>query len=297
MPVLGKSSHRCDAVPMSCLRRCCVGLSAGLLALVCGTAAASQWRSGWGLAGSPPAPASDTATPQLQLRQRGTLIQVWVDHRGFGPVQVRLRNRQPGASPLLPLLRTLRGPGQQLLLELPAGPAYQLVLDSVPGQPQSASQAFEYRLPFDPAAGVRVHQGAHGRASHHDAQNRYAWDFALAEGTPVLAARAGRVMATRSSACCTTNVAGDGGNWVRIEHEDGSMAIYAHLQAGSLAVTPGQRIAQGQPLGRVGNTGYSRGAHLHFAVQINTGLSLHSIPVQLNGPQGRLQASSGSTGP
>ena len=138
MPVLGKYSHRCDAVPMSCLHRCCVGLSAGLLALVCGTAAASQWRSGWGMAGHPPAPASDTATPQLQLRQRDTLIQVWVDHRGFGPVQVRLRNRQPGASPLLPLLRTLRGPGQQLLLELPAGPAYQLVLDSVPGQPQPA---------------------------------------------------------------------------------------------------------------------------------------------------------------
>lgn len=280
---------------MSCLRRCPVGLSAGLLVLACFNAMASDWRTGWGLAGGPPAPASDTVAPQLQLRQRGALIQAWVDHRGFGPLQVRLRSQQP--SPLLPLLRTLSGPGQHLLLELPAGPAYQLVLDSVPGQPLSASTAYVYRLPFDPAAGVRVHQGAHGSASHHDAQNRYAWDFALTEGTPVLAARAGRVMATRGSACCATAVIGDGGNWVRVEHDDGSMAIYAHLLAGSLAVTPGQRIAQGQPLGRVGNTGYSRGAHLHFAVQVNAGLSLRSIPVQLNGPQGRLHASSGSAGP
>lgn len=282
MPVLGKSSHRCDAVPMSCLRRCCVGLSAGLLALVCGTAAASQWRSGWGLAGSPPAPASDTATPQLQLRQRGTLIQVWVDHRGFGPLQVRLRNRQPGASPLLPLLRTLSGPGQQLLLELPAGPAYQLVLDSVPGQPQPASQAFEYRLPFDPAAGVRVHQGAHGRASHHDAQNRYAWDFALAEGTPVLAARAGTVMQVVEDSP-------EDGCLVRVLHADGGMALYAHLQSGSLRVRPGQRVEAGQPLAASGNTGRSRAPHLHFAVQANTGLALVSVPFRMAGPRGELR--------
>ena len=84
---------------------------------------------------------------------------------------------------------------------------------------------------------------------------------------------------------------------MRIEHDDGSMAVYAHLQHGSLAVRAGQRVQTGQVLGRVGNTGYSTAAHLHFAVQHNDGRALRSIPVHMNGPQGRLQAPAGNAAP
>ena len=256
----------------------------------------AQWRDGWGLAASALPAGSDTAATTLQLQQRGQVLQVWVEHAAHGQHLLRLQSH-PGTVSIPAQQRLLSRPGRQLLAELPAGPAYALQLDTLPGRPLAAAAAHTYALPFNPADGVRVHQAAHGAASHHDLQNRHAWDFALAEGRAVLAARGGMVMATHGSACCPTRQPGDGGNWVRIEHDDGSMAVYAHLQPASLAVRAGQRVQTGQVLGRVGNTGYSTAAHLHFAVQRNDGRALRSIPVQMNGPQGRLQAPTGNAAP
>lgn len=104
-----------------------------------------------------------------------------------------------------------------------------------------------------------------------------------------MAARAGVVMNSHGRSSGPSITPGDGGNWIRVLHSDGTMAIYAHLQTGSLTVAPGQRVRRGQQVGRSGNTGYSTGPHLHFAVQRNAGLHLESIPVKLNGPQGLLQ--------
>lgn len=261
------------------------------------SAAPAPWRDGWGLAATALPSGTDTPATTLQLQQRGQVVQVWAEQAAHGHHLLRLRNRAGATTPITPRQRVVARPGRQLLAELPSGHAYALVLDALPGRPQPVHAPYDYALPFDPAAGVRVHQAAHGAASHHDAQNRHAWDFALAEGTPVLAARGGRVMAIHGSACCPTRRAGDGGNWIRIEHDDGSMAIYAHLQPGSLRVHAGQTVAQGHPLAQVGNTGYSTAAHLHFAVQHNNGQALHSLPVQMNGPQGRLHAVTGSSAP
>ena len=292
-------ARQCHAVPMRSLHRYSPLILPCLLLLLAlpPAAQASNWRSGWGLNQRDRAESSDTSAVQLQLRPQAGNTQVWVRHQGHGPLQVRLH--APGRTiDGLPLLRTLPGHGAYLLLTLPDGPAQQLLLDSVPGRPLlTASTGHDYRLPFDPAAGVRVHQAAHGSISHHDPQNRHAWDFALAEGTPVLAARTGQVMAIHASACCSTTRPGDGGNWVRLEHEDGSMAIYAHLQPGSVQVRPGQHVRAGELLAASGNTGYSSAPHLHFAVQINAGMTLHSIAAQLNGPQGRLRASAGIAAP
>jgi hypothetical protein len=44
----------------------------------------------------------------------------------------------------------------------------------------------------------------------------------------------------------------------------GRYALYAHLAAGSLAVTRGQRVSAGELIGRVGHTGNSTAPHLHF---------------------------------
>lgn len=257
--------------------------------------ATPQWRDGWGLTAQALPASTDTASTTLQLRPYGQQLQAWVEHAGHGQHLLRLRSRD--ADGHLIVQRLLTGPGRQLLATLPPAAAHTLVLDTLPGRPRSSLVRHDYALPFDPAAGVRVHQGAHGSASHHDAQNRHAWDFALGEGSVVLAARSGLVMATHGSACCPTRQPGDGGNWVRVEHDDGSMAIYAHLRPRSLQVRAGQRVLAGQPLAQVGNTGYSTAAHLHFAVQLNDGVALRSIPVHMNGPQGRLQAASASALP
>ena len=52
------------------------------------------------------------------------------------------------------------------------------------------------------------------------------------------------------------------GRWVVVDHGNGESTLYAHLASVTVAV--GQRVDQGMLLGSVGNTGNSRGAHLHF---------------------------------
>lgn len=52
------------------------------------------------------------------------------------------------------------------------------------------------------------------------------------------------------------------GNFVKIQHDDGTVCLYAHLERASVSV--GQRVGQGQTLGRMGNSGNSFGAHLHW---------------------------------
>ena len=59
------------------------------------------------------------------------------------------------------------------------------------------------------------------------------------------------------------------GNYVIIDHGNGVETLYAHMLDNSLMVNPGDKVTKGQAIGRVGNTGYSFGAHLHFEVRIN----------------------------
>ncbi len=59
------------------------------------------------------------------------------------------------------------------------------------------------------------------------------------------------------------------GNYVVIDHGNGIETLYAHMLDNSLMVSPGDIVTKGQAIGRVGNTGYSFGAHLHFEVRIN----------------------------
>lgn len=53
------------------------------------------------------------------------------------------------------------------------------------------------------------------------------------------------------------------GNHVLVRHDDGTVAAYAHLRRGSATVRPGERVATGAELGRVGNTGNTSMPHLH----------------------------------
>lgn len=59
------------------------------------------------------------------------------------------------------------------------------------------------------------------------------------------------------------------GNFVIIDHGAGVSSCYAHMQDGSLLVSVGSKVSQGQPIGKVGSTGYSTGPHLHFEIRID----------------------------
>lgn len=78
-------------------------------------------------------------------------------------------------------------------------------------------------------------------------------DMAAAQGEPIYATRAGKVL--------TAEFDYSWGNYVVIQHEDGTTALYAHQQ--QYLVKAGDNVSQGQVIGQVGSTGNSTGAHLH----------------------------------
>lgn len=83
-------------------------------------------------------------------------------------------------------------------------------------------------------------------------------------GQPIYAVKSGTVVLTEA---LTTSY----GNYILINHHDGTYTLYAHGQAGSICVSPGQNVKQGQQIMRVGSTGNSTGPHLHFEVRVSPG--------------------------
>lgn len=59
------------------------------------------------------------------------------------------------------------------------------------------------------------------------------------------------------------------GNYVAIDHGDGTGSGYAHIQNGGILVQYGQEVDPGQPIAKVGSTGQSTGCHLHFMIRVN----------------------------
>lgn len=57
------------------------------------------------------------------------------------------------------------------------------------------------------------------------------------------------------------------GNFVKIKHNDGTYTLYAHLRDG-IKVKKGQKVKQGDQIGNMGNTGYSKGNHVHYEVYV-----------------------------
>ncbi len=167
--------------------------------------------------------------------------------------------------------------------------SFQYNISSTLGDPRAVHNGNHvYKLPFVGNKHYIISQGFGGKFSHFDAQNKYALDIAMPEGSAVLAARGGVVMDIAEDFY-------DGGidvkklqrgNYIRILHDDGSMAIYAHLQLESVTVAKGQRVTAQQKIAQSGNTGFTSGPHLHFAVQVNDGLQLKSVPFLLQHKSG-----------
>jgi len=171
--------------------------------------------------------------------------------------------------------------------------AFKYTIGSTLGDPDAVHDSNTvYKLPFIGNKKFYISQAFNGQFSHYDEQNKYALDIAMPEGSDILAARGGTVMDIAEDFY-------DGGvdakklqrgNYIRILHDDGSMAIYAHLLLESVLVAPGQRVETQQKIAKSGNTGYTSGPHLHFAVQINTGLKLESVPFILQHKSGTIKA-------
>ena len=131
-----------------------------------------------------------------------------------------------------------------------------------------ASTASPYKLPWPGGITWLCAQSNRGVVSHRGSEE-FAFDFKMPEGSEVSAARGGVVAAV--------DVGHDGNglnapnNHIVIEHPDGTRGVYLHLQRGGSLVAVGDRVTQGQKIGRSGNVGRSLTPHLHFHVSAPEG--------------------------
>jgi len=167
--------------------------------------------------------------------------------------------------------------------------AYTLKYSWILGSQNAAhDNSYMYRLPFAVGSSYGVSQGYNGKTTHFG-HSQYAIDFAMDVGTKIYAAREGKVAKTKSD----SNTRGIGpeyskyGNFVTIEHSDGTFATYYHLKLHGVAVSVGSTIQRGDFLGYSGNTGYSSGPHLHFAVfSLDSNAKTQTIPVKFKSANG-----------
>jgi murein DD-endopeptidase MepM/ murein hydrolase activator NlpD len=136
--------------------------------------------------------------------------------------------------------------------------------------PPSASSP--YKLPWRAGVTRLVAQGNRSFVSHRGGHLR-AWDFWMSVGTDVLAARSGEVVEVEDS----LDGIGLLSNFVTIEHDDGTRALYAHIRKGGAAVKVGDRVRQGQLVASSGMVGQTVFPHLHFVVTDHGGTA--SVPV------------------
>lgn len=158
----------------------------------------------------------------------------------------------------------------------------------LPGDPNANHQpARAYRAPFAIANEYRISQAFPSGQTHDTPDSYYAVDIAMPIGTGIYAARDGIVFDVASDnfqGGLDPERDGANANIVRILHDDGSHAVYAHLNWNSIRVRPGERVQRGQYIADSGNTGFTSGPHLHFAVMVNRGMRLVSVPVTFEGP-------------
>ena len=106
------------------------------------------------------------------------------------------------------------------------------------------------------------------------APQQYAFDFSMPDGAEIRATRGGIVgdVVGDLTQCDPATPNADGlGNYVRIDHQDGTFGYYVHLKANTVPLEVGDEIKRGDEIGQADNTGRSCGPYLHFQVAtVNT---------------------------
>ncbi len=173
------------------------------------------------------------------------------------------------------------------VLEQSVAPYVDYQYQFLPGDPSARHVAnSDYHAPFSVGASYPVTQAYPDSITHRTRDSMHAVDIAMPIGTDVLAARDGIVFdvtANNFQGGLDALRNGQEANIVRILHDDGTFSLYAHLNWNSIRVKPGDVVTAGQYIADSGNTGFSTGPHLHFAVQRNVGMQVETVPVVFRG--------------
>ncbi len=168
-----------------------------------------------------------------------------------------------------------------------AAPSLEYQVQYLKGDPDAQHRPTEpYRVPIAISNNYRVTQAFPNIATHTAADSYFAVDLGLPIGTDIFAARGGIVFEVSSNNFQGgLDLVNDAprANIIRILHDDGTHAVYAHLNWNSIRVRPGDRVQRGEYIADSGNTGFSSGPHLHFVVLKNAGLRLESVPIEFMG--------------
>jgi Peptidase family M23 len=268
----------------------CVAILAALPASAAGGAAATAPSAGTGGA-SFPTPAPDGTGPATRRkRNRGTVLTSFGLRRrhlylygrpahiqftlsGRRPVHVRLHVLSAAErSRVATVDLGERPPGNHTAtfsgLEagvLPEG-TYLLHLAGrglrrAPTASSTASVEFSHHA-FPVAGGFDWGSEGSRFGAPRDGHSHQGQDLAAAEGTPVVAPRAGLIEAVQYQA-------EGAGHYVVIDGDDEDHDyVFMHLRTGSVTVNEGDRVRTAQRIGEVGNTGRSTGPHLHFEIWV-----------------------------
>jgi len=238
----------------------------------------------------------------VSMRQEGSQHQpvyIFFNHY-WGPLELELGVADAinvKTEPPLPARIVIPGQSEVRALSMRAADPhqsfqYRLRYATVPGPPMAnLPDNLDFFPPFPAGMKFPISQGIDEATTHNRPGSHYAVDLAMPVGTPVLAARGGIVMDMEDDFHGGGDQEAkfiDRANFVRILHDDGSMAVYAHLQPNSARVYPGGRVPTGAWIANSGNTGFSSGPHLHFAVQMNAGMSLESLPFRFRQRGGQM---------
>lgn len=171
--------------------------------------------------------------------------------------------------------------------ESPQAPAATTCIDrAVFGDPEQSP----YVLPYPVGTAYNVLQSYCTPNESHS--NQLAYDFEMAIGTSVTAARGGIVVQV-VDAYLDTDRDQSHFNYLFIQHDDGTVGFYAHVRLHSLMVQQNDRVESGQPLARSGSCG-TPVADLHFGVYqswpIGDGTD---VPVNFKNAQGPLDQRGG----
>ncbi|UCC49195.1 MAG: M23 family metallopeptidase, partial [Gemmatimonadota bacterium] len=122
-----------------------------------------------------------------------------------------------------------------------------------------------YVLPYPVGAAYEVAQGYCGSGPWSSHNERFALDFHMPIGAPLVASRAGIVVYIIDDFDDSGMNDDSKLNYIIIQHADGTAAAYVHIQQRSTVVQVGDAVALGQHIANSGNSGFTDNTpHLHF---------------------------------